>query len=362
MATTTVYGKTHPIPARFDGIVDFAVDIPAGDRPIRILQLTDMQIIDASQQRTPDRLNEREIRYWQPRYMHDQCLQSIRILAEDTEPDLIFITGDVVYGEFDDAGSTLDIFCDFMDSLRIPWAPVYGNHDNESARGVDWQNRRLETARHCLFKTGRVTGNGNYSVLILSDGQPVRVLYMLDSGGCGGARDASARRGAGLAPDQLALVSDTARALKAACDGLPIPGFLCYHIPSSDFPAAAEAAGYEPCERYTIGETFPAHEGDLGSRRGERHSCFTAPQGFREILHDASVDGVFVGHNHAINTSVFHDGIRWTYGLKTGQYDYFSYGHTGGTLVTLTLQGDGFRIHHVRSKNLPAIAPNPERY
>ena len=45
---STLYGKTSPVPAPYTGIADFVLDLPA-DRPIRVLQLTDMQIIDAAQ-------------------------------------------------------------------------------------------------------------------------------------------------------------------------------------------------------------------------------------------------------------------------------------------------------------------------
>ena len=76
----------------------------------------------------------------------------------------------MIYGEFDDQGTSFELFCDFMDSFGIPWAPVYGNHDNESRKGIDWQNARFEAAPYCLFKKGSTTGNGNYSVLITRNG------------------------------------------------------------------------------------------------------------------------------------------------------------------------------------------------
>ncbi len=91
-----------------------------------------------------------------------ECYGHIRSLVAQTNPDLIFITGDVVYGEFDDSGRSLEQFCAFMNGLCIPWAPVFGNHDNESARGVAWQCDLLESGEYCLFRRGNVTGNGNY--------------------------------------------------------------------------------------------------------------------------------------------------------------------------------------------------------
>ena len=142
---------------------DFVVRL-SGDRintKIKILQLTDTQVIDASQRRTADRIRPDEIIAWDPKNFDAQCGNHIRSLVAQTKPDLIILTGDIVYGSFDDNGTTLDWFCDLMDSFKIPWAPVFGNHDNESQKGVDWQCARLKRSAYCLFERGNVSGNSN---------------------------------------------------------------------------------------------------------------------------------------------------------------------------------------------------------
>ena len=358
---STLYGKTSPVPAPYAGIADFVLDLPEG-RPIRVLQLTDMQIIDASQQRTPDRLNEREIALWQPEFIPVQCTDQIRSVVAQADPDLIFITGDVIYGEFDDQGTGFELFCDFMDSFGIPWAPVYGNHDNESRKGIEWQNARFEAAKLCLFKKGITTGNGNYSVLITRNGTPCRALYMMDSGACMGSPDASVRRGPGLTADQYEWLYTTADRMTEVNSGTPVPAFLCFHIPCFQFHQAAVEKGYQSSdegEKYVIGVTSPARDGDFGSKR-EPIGCFGTPEDFVERLHRAGIDGVFVGHCHDNNTSVLWQGIRWTYGLKTGQYDYHIPGQVGGTLITLW--GQDFTVIHVPSLTPSAPAPNPPRH
>ena len=357
---TTIYGKASPVPAPFAGVADFVLDLPA-DRPPRILQLTDMQIIDASQQRAPDRLNPREAEVWQPEYIPFQCTDQILSVVAQACPDLIIITGDIIYGEFDDSGRSMELFCDFMDSLGVPWAPVYGNHDNETRRGVEWQNARLEASPLCLFKKGSVTGNGNYSVLLTREGRPFRALYMMDSGGCMGSPSESARRGPGFAADQYDWLYTTAEGMNAAA-GVVVPSFLCFHIPTIQFHLAAVRKGYQSAdeqEKYVIGVTSPAKDGDFGCKR-EPISCILTPDGFIEKLKELGVDGVFVGHCHANNTSVLWEGIRWTYGLKTGQYDYHTPGQLGGTLITLW--DEDFSVVHVPALTLMTKAPNPPRH
>ena len=164
-------------------LADFIVEIPEGKDPV-ILQLSDPQIIDAAQARTADRLTEYQKEYWATDKIEDRCYGYLRETIETVKPDLILLTGDIVYGSFDDAGTAWLSFIDFMESFDIPWAPVYGNHDNESAKGVDWQNEQLEKAENCLFKKGSVSGNGNYSVGIAQEGELLRVFYMLDTHGC----------------------------------------------------------------------------------------------------------------------------------------------------------------------------------
>lgn len=358
---TTLYGKSTLVPASWAHSADFVLDLPA-DRPLRILQLTDMQIIDASQQRTPDRLNAREITLWQPEAIPVQCTDPIKSVVAQTQPDVIVITGDVIYGEFDDSGASFELFCDFMDSMGIPWAPVYGNHDNESRRGIDWQNRRFESSRFCLFKKGCATGNGNYTVLLTQNSKPCRVLYMMDSGACMGSPDASVRRGPGFASDQYEWLYAAADRMTEANGGTPVPAFLCFHIPTIQFHLAAVEKGYQTeneREKYVIGVTHPAKDGDFGCKR-EPIGCFGTPEDFVAQLHRAGVDGVFVGHCHANNTSVLWQNIRWSYGLKTGQYDYHTPGQVGGTLITLS--EESFQVLHVPALTPMAETPNPPRY
>ena len=323
-------------------VTDFLLDIPE-DRPVRLLQITDLQIIDATQRRTPDRLTDREIAAWQPENADALAYSSVRALVERTRPDLIFITGDIVYGEFDDSGRTLQEIVAFLDSLGVPYAPVYGNHDNESEKGVLWQNAQFENGKNCFFKAGTVGAGGNYTVGIRAGGKLIRTLYMLDSQGCG-KRAVPAR----FEDTQLAWVRETAKRIDEIAPDTP--AFAAFHIPTVEFSDALIAAGYQQAQDtrenrafYTIGKDVPARPGEFG-RKGEGLYHFTAANGFLDTMKAAHVDGVFAGHCHNINTSVVYDGIRYTFGLKTGLYDYHEDDSLGGTLVTVAK--DGFTVAH----------------
>ena len=318
--------------------MDFKLNINH-DGDIRILQITDMQIIDANQRRFPDRIKGWSVTAWVPENNDKNLYSHIRYLKDKTNPDLIIITGDIIYGEFDDAGTSFVEFCEFMDSLEVPWAPVYGNHDNESQKGIDWQCETFANAKYSLFKRGEVFGNSNYTIGIYRNGTLQRIMYMVDSNGCGKLAISQ-----GMREDQIQWVKDTA----AKYPG--VPAFLCYHIPSGDFQDAYFAQGYlekpDPAHndfvKFEIGVDREAKNGDFGKKR----EWFVAPSlRLMPMFKEANIDGVFAGHYHITNTSVLYEGIRFTMGLKTGLYDYYDREAIGGTAITLN--GKDFKVEHV---------------
>jgi len=342
-----------------------------------ILQLTDMQVIDAAQQRTSDRLRPDEIDAWKTEHVEQCAYHPIRAVVEETRPDLIIITGDIVYGEFDDSGRALGGFIAFMESLGIPWAPVFGNHDNESKIGVYAQCRMLEKAPHCLFRRSTtLTGNSNYSVGLYDGDALCRVLYMLDSNCCWGAADSEATRHHGMKDDQIAWMTDTAADLREK-HGRPIPGFACFHIPTEDYITAMIDAGYQDADdenggNYIIAGTAPAtrldaaipspntcEEGNPATILAPANPGDTGyknermPRGRFQKARSADflasgVDGVFMGHCHKCQISVLgKDGIRYTHGVKTGTYDYHTRGRIGGTKIVISEDRKTFAVEQV---------------
>lgn len=351
--------------SKFSGC-DFVVQLGSERKntPIKLLQITDTQIIDATQRRTPDRIRHDEIIAWSPENFDAQCGDHIRSLVTQAQPDLIFITGDIVYGSFDDKGTALEYFCKLMDSLCIPWAPVWGNHDNESVIGVDWQCEQFENSKYCLFKRGAVSGNSNYSVGVAIGDKLVRVLHMLDSNGCKHGNDGEVIKTRGLYPDQLALVEKNTELIKSA-QGEDIPAFMAFHYPVDLFEKAEKDKGYKTENRqtYVLGVDVAPKDNDFGFSL-EKYDPIVTDSGFVDFVKSQNVDGVFVGHVHKNTTSIKYDGIAWTFGLKTGQYDYHVVGSVGGTLVTLF--GNEFFVSHIPSlvpfASMPGKAKMVEKF
>ena len=316
-------------------MVDFILEASSDRTPV-ILQLSDPQILDSSQAR-PGRLNGGEDAYWARDKKEIRCFKYIREMVSATNPDLILIAGDIVYGEFDHNGSALVSFIEFMDTLGVPWAPVLGNHETESAMGVDWQCARLEDSKYCLFKQRTLTGNGNYTVGIKQNGSLVRVFYMMDSNS-GSPSEKSILNGhsqhsAGFGEDQIEWYTNDIIALRTAFPNVKIS--FVFHIALHAFERAYEKYGYT---RDRSSNVFPIIIDEMDKSQNDfgvilypidRWDCDNRVWNSLKAL---GVDSIFVGHDHEVSASVVYEGIRCQFGLKSSTYDSNIYIDEGGSL------------------------------
>lgn len=246
----------------------------------------------------------------------------------------------MVYGEFDDNGSLFREFCTFMDSFEIPWAPIFGNHDNESNMGVDWQCEQLTNAEHCLFKQRTLTGNGNYTVGVTQDGKLIRAFFMMDSNGCANMSARSKANGhsstqVGLAADQIdwmMLYANTIRANATSCKLS-----LALHIqPEVVLDAFSKYGfnGFDTKERPVDIDNHPEKaESDFGYLGANLKTPWDTSYTFYDKIKNSGFDSLFFGHEHCNSASAVYEGIRFTYGLKSSTYDRANYRLPNGSIV-----------------------------
>jgi len=108
---------------------DFSIQLTPG-KPFTILQLTDMQVINSDTElrkiSIPDADGNLPVI---PEDLMEKCFIPMKKVIEEAKPDLLLITGDIVYGCFDHNGLFLKLLVDFIDSFGIEWTLVFGNHD-----------------------------------------------------------------------------------------------------------------------------------------------------------------------------------------------------------------------------------------
>lgn len=318
-------------------ITDFIVEVSENKTPV-VLQLSDTQIIDAAQAR-PGRTGI-HLDWWDTDKMEDRCYRYIRETVNATNPDFIIITGDIVYGEFDDNGTALLSFINFMESFQIPWSPVFGNHDNESKMGVDWQCQQFEKAEYCYFEQKTLSGNGNYSVGIAQGGVVTRAFYLLDTNGCGNASAESLANGhtynsfVGFKQDQIDWYTNQINELHKASPDTKIS--FAYHIQQAIFGKAYEKYGFNQTNKYqdiNIDWADDKAETDFGyigrQMKGPWDSDYKIFKGMKAL----GADSIFVGHEHCNSASVVYEGVRFQFGQKSSEYDRFNCIAVDGTIT-----------------------------
>ena len=236
-------------------------------------------------------------------------------VLDDERPDLVALTGDVVAGGgCDDPAESWRQAAAPMEAREIPWAAVFGNHDDEGCRSRAELMEAQRSCRMCLSEPGpeEVSGVGNYVLRLRSaqDNAPAAALYFLDS-------NAYAPKGLGtygwIATDQVAWYRETARALAAEYeggkgDGGKLPALAFFHIPLPEYNDVWE---YHPCRGVKYEEVCcPALNTGL----------------FAAMVEAGDVMGTFVGHDHVNDYEGTLYGIRLCYGRGSG---YGTYGREG---------------------------------
>lgn len=334
---------------KYRDYVDFEVNIESG-RDAVILQLTDPQIIDSMQVREGVAYSQEKKDFWQPVLMHKRLFKDLKALIETVNPDLILLTGDLVYGGYDDEGTSFRRLANFMDGFDIPWAPVFGNHDNESEMGVDWQCQYLENCKNCLFKQRTLTGNGNYSIGIVQGGELKRVIFMLDSNGCAVMSDESfanghSKKSVGFGEDQIAWYTGAAQKINR--DFANIKYTFAFHIQPAVFEDALATYGFDN-DAATVPDgvgkgdfvapiNIDEHEDKRATDFGYIGRKLKTPWDSDKTVYNGmkaiGADSILVGHEHCNSASVVYDGVRFQYGQKIGEYDRINFSSASGNII-----------------------------
>ena len=235
-------------------------------------------------------------------------------LVKNTLPDLILVLGDTVLTQRNDIETRK--FAEQMDGYKIPWAPVFGNHDDEGRADKARLAEIYSESEYCLFEYGpqNLHGAGNYVIEITRNELPVYALFMLDSGS---SKEFEAQT-AGINDAQVNWYEWNMAAFEADYGYKP-ENMAFFHIPTPAYAGITEFA--------------------VGGR-GE-DSCFenTSDDILISMLNNNGTH-VFVGHDHANNFIADYNNMKIGYATKSSYNCYFKSKVTGGTLLTVPASGD----------------------
>ncbi len=237
-----------------------------------------------------------------------RTLSLMNRILDYEKPNLVVLTGDNIDGKCKteaDARKAITSIAQPMESRNIPWAIVFGNHDDEHGMMNKEQMMNFYMSfKNNISQIGYKTEDriGNYNILIKSSksNSPAFNIYMLDSGKYAptwiGGYD-------WIKPAQVNWYMQTSNDINQKYGNL-VPALMFFHIPIQEFIPA-----------YTLGL--------IDGKKTEAVCCPKINSGmFEAISKVGDVKGIFVGHDHINNYCASLGGIRLGYagGIGYGTY------------------------------------------
>ncbi len=261
-------------------------------------------------------------------------------VIKKAKPDLIIITGDLVYPIIlqsltRDNRTSLVTICDFMERIGIPWAFVYGNHENEILSKYTSEELEESLTAYTYDHGGKLLYSitkpdiyGRYNNIIEvrnHDGSLNEALFLIDSNDYASkeVNDYDS-----IHEDQIKWYEEEVLKLQNK-EGHNISSMLYFHIPIPEFKDAYEdLLNNSPDATYLFGE----HREETASSKKNTHLLDT-------VLKLGSTKAIFCGHDHLNDIAIRYKGVDLVYGKSI---DYLAYlgidkltSQRGGTMVTL---------------------------
>lgn len=241
-------------------------------------------------------------------------------IVREEKPDFIAITGDVVYGR--PAREMFKQILARLDSYKIPFCIVYGNHDAEQELSRQEMSALIASAK---YSVNTLNADGELADLRLSvapskgSGTPLDI-YMLDS------HDYSKYEEVGgyawFTNEQIQWMRAECEAATAANGGVHVPSVSFFHIPVPEFYDAwilAEGKKHN---------SVLGVRGEYGGHPRINSGMFTA------MLETGNMMGIFCGHDHDSDYIIPYYGIALVYARYSGDDTVYNHLAHGSRLIT----------------------------
>ena len=247
----------------------------------------------------------------------DIALKRIGEVLDTERPAMVVCTGDVIFAKPAEEGMRTVLQC--VSSRGIPFAVVFGNHDDEQGLSRAELYDVVRTVPGNLLPAREGAPSPDYAMAVKSaDGKrDAAVLYCLDSNtystlpgveGYGWFRR-----------EQVEWYIDRSNAFAARNGGEPLPSVAFFHIPLPEYNAASSAE-----EAILIGtrmEKACAPQLNTG--------MFAAMRGQGDVM------ATFVGHDHDNDYAVMWQGILLAYGRYSGGNTVYNHLPNGARVIVL---------------------------
>lgn len=249
------------------------------------------------------------------------AIDLINEVLDAENPDLVVFTGDIIWSKPVYAGLD-EVFAPVIER-RIPWAYVFGNHDDEFDVSREDLMEYAMRKPYCVALRGdkSIKGIGNY-ILEVKDTYNRHIkalLYFMDSGSYSrikgvGAYDWFDR-------SQIDWYRKQSKAYASKNGGTSYPGLAFFHIPLAEY-------AYMKAEK---GEGIIGHKDETECPGKLNTGMFAAMRESGDVM------GTFVGHDHDNDYIGTYYGIVLAYGRYSGgKTVYNNLGSNGCRVIELT--------------------------
>lgn len=228
-------------------------------------------------------------------------LKRIDEVLEAERPDLVVVTGDIVYSS--PAKKDLKDVFGCISAHGVPFCAVFGNHDADFGTSKEAMYDYIRRFPDCAMPDRKGNPSPDYSLPIMASGSDSAsaVLYFIDSN----AHIFENGKFVGydyIKEPQIEWYRTTSSEYIQANGGVPLPSLAFFHIPLPEFH---DAAGSESC---TL----------IGTRMEPACAPSYNSGMFEAIKQTGDIFGVFVGHDHDNDYAVAYQDILFAYGRYTG--------------------------------------------
>ncbi|WJP97380.1 metallophosphoesterase family protein [Macrococcus bovicus] len=233
--------------------------------------------------------------------------QLITRLISKVQPDLIAVTGDLVWSLTQDSLHTYSELLAFINQFDVPFAVTFGNHDSEGEYGRDVLIAQLQEQSNFIdmMNAEVIMDRLNYFIELEDEGISHR-LYFMDSGDYDVEQFGEY---AYIYLEQIEWLVNQERDYEGVSQ-------LFIHIPLPEYADAKRSGLAEGHQDETV--CAPVLNTGL----------------FSALFFQTSVQSVYCGHDHDNDFTADYHGIRLNYGRVTG---YNTYGelNRGGRVIEM---------------------------
>ena len=246
----------------------------------------------------------------------EQGLACVREMVETEKPDLVVVTGDIIYSA--PADSTLSVVLKTFAQLGVPFCMTFGNHDYDFKTPAVALYNQMQKTPNCVMPVLQGK-NTDYSLSILSSNgkRTAAVLYCIDThnkpaiGGIGGYQ--------WISHNQITWYRQRSMVYKQKNGGRPVPSLAFLHIPLPEFNYATDNT---QCPMY-------------GSRLERAYSPSINSGMFASIKEMGDIMGVFCGHDHDNDYAVSYFNVLLAHGRFSGGNTEYNHLTRGARVIVL---------------------------